>query len=161
LAQAILLAAVLLAGVRFRGKSQNPFLLLTGTLLIALGVVLILAGAIALGRNLTPYPKPAEKAQLLRSGIFSFIRHPVYTGVMLMSFGWAQIWQSKPALVMAFALIPFFIAKARREEHWLRKRFAEYHAYERRVRRFIPRFSDRFAGLVLSRAVEARQIGRN
>jgi protein-S-isoprenylcysteine O-methyltransferase Ste14 len=34
--------------------------------------------------------------------------------------------------------MPFFHAKARREEHWLRWQFPEYADYEQRVRRFIP-----------------------
>ena len=43
-----------------------------------------------------------------------------------------------PALLVAAMLIPFFHAKARREERWLREKFPEYAEYERRVRRFIP-----------------------
>ncbi len=136
--QAILLTAVFLLAVRRRGHTRNVAIIVTGVVLLVLGAVLVLAGVIALGRNLTPYPKPSEKARLVQEGVFSVIRHPLYTGVMLMSFGWAQIWQSRPALLMAFALIPFFIAKARREEQWLRKRFAEHRDYQRRVKRFIP-----------------------
>ena len=55
-----------------------------------------------------------------------------------MAIGWALVWQSWPALLVAAALIPFFAAKARREERWLREKFPEYAAYEQRVRRFIP-----------------------
>ena len=138
MSQAILLTAVFLLAVRLRGHTQNAAIIIPGIFLLIFGAVLVFAGAIALGRNLTPYPKPSEKARLVQEGVFSVIRHPLYTGVMLMSFGWAQIWQSRPALLMAFALIPFFIAKARREEQWLRKRFAEHRDYQRRVKRFIP-----------------------
>ena len=60
---------------------------------------------------------------------------------MLASLGWALIWQSRPALIAALILIPFFHAKARREEQWLRKQFPDYVDYERRVPRFIPRLS--------------------
>jgi protein-S-isoprenylcysteine O-methyltransferase Ste14 len=137
-AQALLLAAVFCLGVRFRQQDPKPVMNRIGAVLLALGVALISAGMIALGRNLTPYPKPPEKAHLVLHGIFSLIRHPVYTGVLLMSLGWAQLWQSKPALWLAFGLIPFFDAKARREEHWLRKKFPEYLDYKRGVKRFIP-----------------------
>ena len=40
---------------------------------------------------------------------------------------------------MALGLMPFFDAKARREEKWLREKFSEYGEYESRVKRFIPR----------------------
>ena len=105
--------------------------------LLLLGVAL--TGAIALGRNITPFPKPSEKAQLVRHGIFSLIRHPIYTGVMFASLGWALVWQSWPALLTASGLIPFFDAKTRREEKWLREKFADYGEYEKCVKRFIPR----------------------
>ena len=110
-----------------------------GGILLSIGTGVALAGAIALGRNITPLPKPSEKAQLVRRGIFSLIRHPIYTGVMLVSLGWALVWQSWPALLMALGLIPFFDAKARREENWLREKVSEYGEYEKCVKRFVPR----------------------
>ena len=85
------------------------------------------------------FPSRRKRGSLFGSGIFSLIRHPLYTGVMLASVGWALIWQSRPALFVALALIPFFAAKARREEYWLREKFPEYAHYERQVNRFIPR----------------------
>lgn len=53
--------------------------------------------------------------------------------------GVALVWQSWRALLMALGLIPFFDAKARREEKWLREKFSEYGEYEKCVKRFIPR----------------------
>ena len=139
LGQGTLLLAVAVLAVRFRGTAPRRAIASTGAVLLGLGTGVISAGAIALGRNLTPFPKPSEKGQFVRRGIFSLIRHPLYTGVMLASIGWAQLWQSRPALFAALALIPFFAAKARREEYWLREKFPEYAHYERQVNRFIPR----------------------
>jgi protein-S-isoprenylcysteine O-methyltransferase Ste14 len=139
LAQGALLFVVIFLAARVRGRARRPVVVFTGAALLGLGAGVIVAGVVALGRNLTPFPKPPENAQLVRRGIFSLIRHPIYSGVMLMSAGWAQLWQSWPALATAMGLIPFFAAKARREEYWLRKRFPEYASYERQVNRFIPR----------------------
>lgn len=139
LGQGTLLLAVAVLAVRFHGTAPRRAIASTGAVLLGLGTGVISAGAIALGRNLTPFPKPSKKGQFVRSGIFSLIRHPLYTGVMLASVGWAQLWQSRPALFVALALIPFFAAKARREEYWLREKFPEYAYYERQVNRFIPR----------------------
>ena len=74
----------------------------------------------------------------MRHGIYSVMRHPLYTSVMLASLGWALLWQSGPALVAALLLAPFFDAKARREERWLAERFPDYGDYQRRVARFLP-----------------------
>ena len=96
------------------------------------------AGTVALGRNLTPFPKPSAHTQLVQGGIYGLMRHPLYTAVFCASAGWALVWQSWPALLATLALAPFFDAKARREERWLRQQFPEYASYEQRVRRFIP-----------------------
>ncbi|MGB7790328.1 MAG: isoprenylcysteine carboxylmethyltransferase family protein [Terrimicrobiaceae bacterium] len=139
LSQGLLLVAVILLAVRFRRKRHHSVAVIPGGILLTIGTGLALAGAIALGRNITPFPKPSENAQLVRRGIFSLIRHPIYTGVMLASLGWALVWQSWPALLTASGLIPFFDAKTRREEKWLREKFADYGEYEKCVKRFIPR----------------------
>ena len=138
LSQGLLLLAVVLLAVRFRGERRHSVAVITGGILLSIGTGAALAGAIALGRNITPFPKPSEKAQLVRRGIFSLIRHPIYTGVMFASLGWALVWQSWPALLAASGLIPFFDAKTRREEKWLREKFADYGEYEKCVKRFIP-----------------------
>jgi protein-S-isoprenylcysteine O-methyltransferase Ste14 len=96
------------------------------------------AGKISLGRNLTPFPKPLASTQLVQTGIYGLIRHPLYAAVFCGAFGWALVWRSWPALVAALALGPLFDAKARVEERWLRQQFPEYAGYEQRVRRFVP-----------------------
>ena len=139
LSQGLLLLAVVFLAVRFRGERRHSVAAIPGGILLSIGTGAALAGAIALGRNITPFPKPSEKAHLVRRGIFSMIRHPIYTGVMFASLGWALFWQSWPALLAASGLIPFFDAKTRREEKWLREKFREYGQYEKCVKRFIPR----------------------
>jgi protein-S-isoprenylcysteine O-methyltransferase Ste14 len=138
LAQSVLLFAVILLAARSRRQGRCPVALFTGATMLGLGAGEIVAGAVALGPNLTPFPEPSGKAVLVRRGIFSLIRHPLYGGVLLMSAGWALISQSWPALLLAFGLIPFFDAKARCEELRLRNRFPDYRDYEKRVKRFVP-----------------------
>jgi protein-S-isoprenylcysteine O-methyltransferase Ste14 len=103
---------------------------------IALGCGI--AGTVALGRNLSPFPKPSTHAQLVQGGIYGLMRHPLYTAVFCGSVGWVLVWQSWPALVISLVLAIFFDAKARHEERWLRQQFPDYTRYEQHVRRFIP-----------------------
>ena len=138
LGQGVLLGALVLLAI-FSRQGEFPLVaVIAGAALMIVGMGVLLAGALALGRNLTPFPKPAEQAQLVRHGIYAVVRHPLYTGVISVSVGWALTWQSWPALGVAITLIPFFHAKARHEERWLRKKFTEYADYEKRVHRFIP-----------------------
>ena len=52
-----------------------------------LATILISTGVIALGRTITPFPEPSEQTVLVRSGIYSAIRHPIYAGLMLAALG--------------------------------------------------------------------------
>ena len=138
LAQAVLMAAVVALALLFQRTLPPSVPKICGAALLVLGGLCGLAGAVALGSGLTPLPRPAKKSKLVRHGIYGLMRHPLYTSVLLASLGWALIWGSGPALLAALALGPFFEAKARREERWLRERFPEYAGYARRVRRFLP-----------------------
>ena len=110
-----------------------------GTVFFVIALGCGFAGTVALGRNLTPFPKPSAHTQLVQGGIYGLMRHPLYTAVFCASVGWALVWQSWPALLArCLRAGKFFDAKARHEERWLRQQFPEYADYEQRVRRFIP-----------------------
>ena len=136
--QFLLLLAI--AGLDLTGQAATKPLpiFISGLVLIVAATLCSLAGLLALGRNLTPFPKPSGKTELVQHGIYALIRHPLYTSVFCAAVGSSFIFQSWPALVAALALGVFFDAKARHEERWLRQQFPEYAGYERRVRRFIP-----------------------
>jgi len=136
--QAAILGAVLFSVVFWRNDWKSPLLTALGAGFLVVAALCGIFGATALGRNLTPLPRPSPNARLVQNGIYGLIRHPLYTAVFCASLGWALVWGSAPALAAALVLGFFFDAKARREEHWLRKQFSEYAGYERRVRRFIP-----------------------
>ena len=136
--QSALLCAVIAGGILCRGQWHSFWLTLCGSCLLLIASGCGLAGTISLGRSLTPLPKPSAGTRLVRTGIYGLMRHPLYTAVFCGSVGWALVWRSWPALVAALAVAPFFEAKARQEECWLRRQFPEYLEYERRVRRFVP-----------------------
>ena len=136
--QSGLLFAVVIFGVVFHGNGKNLPIMAGGAVFFVVAVGCGLAGTVALGRNLSPFPKPSTHTQLVQGGIYGLMRHPLYTAVFCASAGWTLVRQSWPALLATLALALFFDAKARREERWLRQQFPDYANYERRVRRFIP-----------------------
>jgi len=112
--------------------------MLLGGILVGLGAFFGLAGALALKGNRTAFPRPRANSRLIREGIYSRVRHPLYTSVMLVSAGWAIAWNSPAAVAVTLAMVPFFYAKARLEESWLAEKFPDYQDYAKRVPRFIP-----------------------
>ena len=108
--------------------------------------IALVAGAIGLavatkrrmGAAFTPYPKPLESGQLVTSGPFAYVRHPIYTSVIVAAGAWAWLFQSIPGAWCTLVLLVFFALKARREERWLAEAYPEYVAYQARVKRLVP-----------------------
>lgn len=140
LAQSVLLLGVIVPSVWFHEKHLPLPAIAMGTALFASGACFGIAGARAIGRALTPFPKPRSGAPLVQTGIYAQVRHPLYTSVILMSLGTALVSLNVIALAAALALLPFFHAKARQEEGWLRRQYPDYDDYARRVPRFLPRW---------------------
>jgi protein-S-isoprenylcysteine O-methyltransferase Ste14 len=136
--QLMLLFAIAVLGITFRATSKPLPIFIFGLIFLVASAICGIAGLMRLGRNLTPFPKPSNKTQLVQHGIYGLMRHPLYTAVICAALGWSLIWQSWPALTTSLALAAFFDAKARHEERWLRQKFPDYAGYERRVWRFIP-----------------------
>jgi protein-S-isoprenylcysteine O-methyltransferase Ste14 len=110
----------------------------SGGLLCIIGLGLVVLGSLALGRNLSSFPKPKDGGTLTEHGIFSLVRHPIYSGFGLAALGWSLIWNSLWAFAATVVLWVFFDAKAGREEHWLEEKFDNYAAYKSRVKKLIP-----------------------
>lgn len=106
--QFLLLTAVIVLGVAFHGDWTPVPTIATGALLFILGGYFGIAGVIVLGGNRTAYPRPRAGSELVQRGIYARVRHPLYTSLMLASFGWALMSQSGYSLMAALALMPFF-----------------------------------------------------
>jgi protein-S-isoprenylcysteine O-methyltransferase Ste14 len=140
LIQSVLLSAVIAAGIfgaSWPNGTRSARLAAAATF-GAFGVLLLVAGGVALGRHLTPMPRPHTRSVLKQTGIYARVRHPIYGGVILIAFGWSFL-TSPWALIPSATLPILFTLKARLEEEWLTERFPDYPNYARRVRhRFVP-----------------------
>ena len=135
--QSILMLAVTAAGPLWPGVPGRSAVWLAG-LVFLFGAVVGTSGVVVLRGNRTIYPRPNAGSQLVQSGIYRWIRHPLYTSVMALSAAWAVVWASWPAAATALTLAVFLGFKAAREERWLTETFPEYEAYRRRTKRFLP-----------------------
>ena len=143
----VVVQAVLL-GILFFGPTHlyadasnaqpNSLLLWLGYGIFILGTVIALIAAINLGKNLTPLPRPKENAELTQGGLYRFVRHPIYFGVIMLSVGWGLIQQSTLVWLYVLIIAIFFDIKSRKEEQWLQAKFSAYADYQGRVRKLIP-----------------------
>jgi protein-S-isoprenylcysteine O-methyltransferase Ste14 len=134
--QFAVMAAVLAAGFLSPGwpASVEGALDGAGVTLAVAGAAAGLCSARALGRSLTPYPRPGERAELVEHGPYRLVRHPIYAAGLLFFAGYA-LWSGPLALVLSAVLAVVWALKAAVEERFLRVRYPAYTAYARRVRR--------------------------
>ena len=138
--QAILLIALFFGPKDIFGLPTmlNQTLWWIGQILFYSGIVIAIWAAILLGPNLTPLPKPKPSGEFIQSGLYRFVRHPIYFGVILVCFGWAGIEQTLYTLVLAIILLIFFDLNSRPEEIWLTEKFSEYDVYKQNTKKLIP-----------------------
>jgi protein-S-isoprenylcysteine O-methyltransferase Ste14 len=135
--QMVLFAVILLAP-RIPPVSLPAWARVLGLAILGVGGVLGTWGMVALGRNLTPFPKPIEGGSLVTTGPYRFVRHPIYAGLIFGTPGWALFRSNLLGVVLAVALFVFFDLKSRHEERWLAESYPGYAEYSRQVRKLIP-----------------------
>ena len=139
--QALLLLLLVLAPKRRSLFSPPDFLDVLGIILMVGGLTVVLIAILSLGAALTPTPVPQPSAALRTAGIYSLVRHPIYSGILVAALGFTlavgSVWQ----VILWVALVAFFYAKA----FWEDRLLAEKHGvawfdYADHVSSFIPRF---------------------
>lgn len=76
---------------------------------------------------------------LVKTGVYRYIRHPQYTGIMLVSLGMLLNWATLTTILMFPLVVYMYIRLAKREEQELIKEFnEEYIMYQASTKRFIP-----------------------
>ncbi len=103
-----------------------------------IGGSLLIWGGLELGTNLTPLPHPKDDGELVTSGAYGVVRHPIYSSVIFLAIAYS-FWQwSLTHAIGVLVLLLFFDIKARKEEAWLSHKFPEYDAYRSNVKKLIP-----------------------
>ena len=143
LAQFFLFALVVFGPRAFRGWSAwpVPYAAITsaaGFVLMLVGAALSIGGVMRLGPNLTALPYPKDCSNLIESGPYAIVRHPIYSGLIIGALGYALWVNGTLTLLYALVLFVFFDVKSRREETWLAEKFPGYAEYQARVRKLIP-----------------------
>lgn len=118
-------------------NSQHSYLAME-IVSISLGIVIISSAALVLRPSLRISPIPKSNAPLIASGIYRYVRHPMYLGVILIGFGMAGYANSALAWIMEILLILDLNIKARFEDALLREIHPESVHYQLHVSRLLP-----------------------
>ena len=138
---AIVLVVLLLLrlGV-FKGQAvtRDPWLQITGLVIFLLGLALAVWARVYLGRNWGMPMSEKADPELVTTGPYSAVRHPIYSGIILAMAGTAVAvsWYWLAAVVL---LGGYFIYSAVMEERYLAERFPDaYPRYKQSTKMLIP-----------------------
>ena len=104
-----------------------------GFLIIISASFFMLVAIKELGTNLSPFPRPKANGFLITSGIYRFMRHPMYYSLILISFGFFITKLSFYYLFLTISLIFVIKIKINLEEQYLKKKFKKYILYKDKV----------------------------
>jgi protein-S-isoprenylcysteine O-methyltransferase Ste14 len=115
-------------------------LVVIGTLLVVIGAWLNIMGRLRLGRNWANQVTIYESQQLVDSGVFAWVRHPLYASLLWMFTGAGIVYLNAAALAATYLVfLPMVYFRARQEEAMLIDDLPGYRDYMRRVGMFWPR----------------------
>jgi protein-S-isoprenylcysteine O-methyltransferase Ste14 len=128
------------AGILYRHFYQDqPGLQYVGVLLLLLGCGFAIWARIILGRNWSGIVTVKENHTLITRGPYAWVRHPIYTGILLALLGTAVALGPILNLVAVPVIAAAFWMKIRMEEKFMLETFGEqYSSYRQQVKALIP-----------------------
>jgi protein-S-isoprenylcysteine O-methyltransferase Ste14 len=118
---------------------DQPIIPYVGLVLYVIGGVLRLAPVFALGRRFSGLVAIQQGHRLKTDGLYRFIRHPSYAGLLLSCAGLVLIFRCWIALFIVAGIFAILLVRMKSEEALLGSTFGdEYEAYRRRTWRLVP-----------------------
>jgi protein-S-isoprenylcysteine O-methyltransferase Ste14 len=108
-------------------------------ILISTGIIIGVLGIFTMHLgNFNIIPIPKKDAELVTTGIYRYIRNPMYTGVLLICLGFAMNGNTILVWALWCVLLADLIVKLLYEEKLLAKHFPDYANYKARTKRLVP-----------------------
>jgi protein-S-isoprenylcysteine O-methyltransferase Ste14 len=121
-----------------RIRPTNPVFIVAGLLLCGLGLAVAVWARANLGRNWGPAMAVKEGAELVATGPYRYIRHPIYSGILLGIFGSTLVGGFVWLLVFVGSAVYFVFAARQEEQHLIQEFPHEYPEYRKRTKAFLP-----------------------
>ena len=105
------------------------------------GLVLIGGWYMARGGMKAVFGTTREKPDVISTGVFGIVRHPIYTGAILFYLGATVITMSIASAAFVLIIIGFYIAIGKYEERILEEEFGnDYLEYKKKTGMLFPKF---------------------
>jgi protein-S-isoprenylcysteine O-methyltransferase Ste14 len=131
-------ALVRLGVLRGHGLNTDPLRAAIGLVLFGLGLGFAIWARLHIGRNWGTPMTQKDEPELVTSGPYHLVRHPIYSGVLVASIGTALALSWWWLAAVALAGI-YFIYGATVEERYLTEQFPDsYPAYKRSTKMLVP-----------------------
>lgn len=112
----------------------SSFSYFVGSLIIIFAFIILFLAIKELGRNLSPFPRPINNSNLVTTGIYRFMRHPMYYSLIFISIGVFIIKLSIYYLFLTISLALIIKFKIALEEKYLMNKFKNYLLYKNEVK---------------------------
>lgn len=123
---------------RFSLFVPSPTLMWVGAACAVVGIAVAIWARLYIGRNWSPRPAVKEAHELVTGGPYAFVRHPIYSGIILAALGTTLTGTIFGAILFLFA-VALFVARVGKEERIMLELFpGAYPAYQLRTKRLIP-----------------------
>jgi protein-S-isoprenylcysteine O-methyltransferase Ste14 len=117
----------------------NQALRWSGLVLAALGLALIFWSGVALGKMYSAEVTIQKKHHLVTTGLYYYIRHPRYLGVIFVALGLSLLFRSWIGLIVSIPLLVVLVFRIKDEEAVLSEEFGlEWEVYRKQSWRLIP-----------------------
>jgi protein-S-isoprenylcysteine O-methyltransferase Ste14 len=134
----IVVLLIRLGALRGHGVHTDPWRAGLGLALFALGLVFAIWARLHLGRNWGTPMTQKDEPELVTSGPYHLVRHPIYSGILFASVGTAVALSWWWLVAVALAGV-YFIYSATVEERYLTEEFPDdYPAYKRSTKMLVP-----------------------
>lgn len=160
----VVLVILLVRFGAFQHHASNTDLWLAGVglVLFALGLGFAIWARMHIGRNWGTPMTQKDEPELVTSGPYHLVRHPIYSGILVAGVGTAVALSWLWLIAVALAGV-YFVYSAKVEEHYLTERFPDaYPVYKRSTKMLVPLILQAgSAGFVQARtSSSARHAGR-
>jgi len=103
------------------------------------GIVLVISGLIGLNwKSFSVFPEPRPDGKLITTGIYAFIRHPMYAGILAITYVLVLDFPTGPRALALLILTSVFLVKIQKEERWLAAQYPDSEDWRKKTDRLIP-----------------------